>query len=144
MQLFYLIVNYNIDMYSYRKQIQTSEGILPFDTQVIDVLDLSTINLKNRIADVEIKATLYDNANVLSSLLYYRNVQIVDPTASPNYTYQKNSSFLYVPNPSSSGSYFDSNAQYIQSTSTIRITAYNNSSNPVNVYCMVEYKINFY
>jgi hypothetical protein len=131
-------------MYTYRKQIQVSQSINPFSQEVINTLDLSTINLQNRIADVEIKATLYDYANVLSSLLYYRNVQAVDNTANPQYTYQKDSSFLNVPDPSSNGAYFDSNAFYVQSTSTIKIVGYNNSSNPVNVLCIIDYKINFY
>ena len=131
-------------MYTYRKQIQVSQSIDPFTPQTINTLDLSTINLQNRIADVEIKATLYDYANVLSSLLYYRNVQVVDPSATPQYTNNFPSSFLYVPDPLSNGAYFDSNAYYIQSTSTIRIVGYNNSSNPVNVLCIIDYKINFY
>lgn len=131
-------------MYTYRKQIQVSQGINPFSQQIINTLDLSTINLQNRIADVEIKATLYDYANVLSSLLYYRNVQVVDPSATPQYTSVKTTSFLYVPDPSSNGAYFDSNAYYVQSTSTIKIVGYNNSSNSVNVLCIIDYKINFY
>jgi hypothetical protein len=131
-------------MYTYRKQIQVSQSIDPFSQQTINTLDLSTINLQNRIADVEIKATLYDYANVLSSLLYYRNVQAVDGTANPQYTNNFPSSFLIVPDPSSSGAYFDSNAYYIQSTSNIRIVGFNNSSNSVNVSCIIEYKINFY
>jgi hypothetical protein len=131
-------------MYTYRKQIQVSQSIDPFSQQVINTLDLSTINLQNRIADVEIKATLYDYTNVLSSLLYYRNVQVVDSTANPQYTNVKSTSFLNVPDPSSVGAFFDSNAYYVQSTSNIRIVGFNNSSNPVNVLCIIEYKINFY
>jgi hypothetical protein len=131
-------------MYTYRKQIQILEGVLPFDQQIFDTLNLSTINLQNRIADVEIKATLFDSFNVLSSLLYYRNILIVEGTANPQYTNFKSTSFINVPDPSSQGVYFFSNVDYIQSTSTIEIVAYNNSSVPVNFSGMVEYKINFY
>jgi len=129
-------------MYTYRKQIQVSQGILPLSSAVVNTLDLSGL-ATNKIADVEIKATLFDNNNSTSSIIYYRNVQIIDPAAAPGYVFQKDSSFNFTESTILSA-YLSGNAVYNQGTSTIIITAFNSGVAPTNVLCIIDYKINFY
>lgn len=129
-------------MYTYRKQIQVSQGILPLSSAVVNTLDLTGL-ANNKIADVEIKATLFDSNNSTSSIIYYRNVQIIDPAAAPGYTFQKDSSFNFTESTILSA-YLLGNAVYNQGTSTIIITAFNSNVAPANVLCIIDYKINFY
>lgn len=128
-------------MYSYRKRIQVSQGVAPISAAVIDTLNLSGFGV-NKIADVELKVTLFDPINDKASIYYYRNVQIVDPAASPIYFSQNNSKFNYAEDNVNAVYLF--NITYDQGTSNINIIAFNPTVGPVNTLSTIDYKINFY
>lgn len=128
-------------MYSYRKRIQVSQGVAPISAAVIDTLNLSGFGV-NKIADVELKVTLFDPINDKASIYYYRNVQIVDPAAGPIYFNQNNSTFDYAED--NVNAVYLLNVVYSQGTSNLSIEAFNPTSGAVNTLCVVDYKINFY
>lgn len=128
-------------MYTYRKKINVSQGLTPFSATTINVLNLSGLGV-NRIADVEIKVTLFDNINTKSSIYYYRNVQYVDPSAVPSYYSQNNSTFSYQED-NANAAYILS-VSYNQSTSDINIVGFNPTGGLINSISVIDYKINFY
>jgi len=127
-------------MYTYRKQIQLSHSATVgfSDVNVLSLAGIAT----NKIADVEVKATLFDVSNQKSSIIYYRNVQIVDITATVSYTALADSSFAYAEDIVMAASLFD--ITYNQGASSIVIRAVNTTITTINTLCVIDYKINFY
>jgi hypothetical protein len=127
-------------MYTYRKKIQLSHSAT-IGFSDVNILSLSGFGT-NKIADVEVKATLYDVANQKSSIIYYRNVQIVDPAVTVLYTGLADSSFSYAEDNITAAHLFD--ITYNQSSSSIIIRAANTTATTLNTICIIDYKINFY
>lgn len=127
-------------MYTYRKQIQLSHSATVGFSDV-NVLSLAGI-ANNKIADVEVKATLYDVANSKSSIVYYRNVQVVDPAVSISFTSLQDSSFSYAEDNTTAAYLYD--ITYNQGASSIIIRAQNSTGSTLNTLCIIDYKINFY
>ena len=127
-------------MYTYRKKIQVSHSATAGFSS-INTLSLSGFG-SNKIADVEIKATLYDVANSKSSIVYYRKVQVVDPAVTISYTSLQDSSFSYAEDNTTAAYVYD--ITYNQATSSIIIRAQNSTGSTLNTICIIDYKINFY
>ena len=127
-------------MYTYRKKIQISHSAT-VGLSSVNTLSLAGFGV-NKIADVEVKATLYDVANAKTSIVYYRNVQIVDPAVTVSYTGLSDSSFTYAQNTIAAAYLFD--ITYNQSSSSIIIRALNTTAATLNTTCIIDYKINFY
>lgn len=127
-------------MYTYRKKIQLSHAATA-GTSSVNILNLSGL-ATNKIADVEIKATLFDVASSKTSVQYYRYLQVVDPSALPGAGVSNNSSFFYNEDTSTSAYLFS--ISYVQVSSTIAITANNTTGSTRNTICIIDYKINFY
>jgi hypothetical protein len=129
-------------MYTYRKKIELSYSATTGGFSTVNTLSLAGLGV-NRIADVEIKATMYDVANAKSSIIYYRNVQVVDPAVTINYSYTLNdSSFSYAEDNTTAAYLYD--ITYNQGTSSIIIRAQNSTGSTLNTICVIDYKINFY
>lgn len=128
-------------MYTYRKKIQKSHSATLGVVTTVDTLILTGFGT-NKIADVEVKATLFDVANQKSSIVYYRNIQVVDPAALPNAGVSNNSSFSYAEDNTTAAYLF--NVSYNQTTSIITIQANNPTGSTLNTTCIIDYKINFY
>jgi hypothetical protein len=128
-------------MYTYRKKIQKSHSATLGVVTTVDTLILTGFGT-NKIADVEVKATLFDVANQKSSIVYYRNIQVVDPAALPNAGVLNNSSFSYAED-LVTAAYLVS-IIYNQATSTIVVSANNITATTLNTTCIIDYKINFY
>jgi hypothetical protein len=133
-------------MYTYRKQVVIN-AFTPASTSgyVIYELDINNI-AQNKMADVEVIASLSttnDPNNI--STIYYRKLQLVDSTLSPNYSYPpKNSSFNYNLNTSD---LYLSEISYVQSGANngkIQIKTTNPTGTSRTGTCFVHFKINFY
>lgn len=127
-------------MYTYRKKLQLSHSATT-GTSSVNILNLSGL-ATNKIADVEIKATLFDVASSKTSVQYYRYIQVVDPSALPGAGVSNDSSFFYNEDTTTSAYLFT--ISYVQASSTIAITANNITGSTRNTICIVDYKINFY
>jgi hypothetical protein len=135
-------------MYTYRKQVSPNSTTAASTTNfVIYELDLNGI-ATNKMADVEVIASLStanDPNNI--STIYYRKLQLVASTLSPNYSYPpKNSSFNYNLNTSD---LYLSEISYVQSGSgasngNIQIKTTNPTGTSRTGTCFVHFKINFY
>lgn len=135
-------------MYTYRKQVFPNATTAASTSNfVIYSLDLNGI-ATNRMADVEVIASLSttnDPNNI--STIYYRKLQLVDSTLSPNYSYPpKNSSFNYNLNTSD---LYLSEISYVQSggginNGNIQIKTTNPTGTSRTGTCFVHFKINFY
>lgn len=138
-------------MYTYRKQVSPN-STTPASTSgyVIYELDINSI-ATFKMADVEVIASLVttnDPSN--TSTIYYRKLQLVDATLTPNPNYAyppENSSFTYILDVLND--LYLSEISYVQngggaSNGTIQIK----TSNPTFVSrvgtCFVHFKINFY
>jgi hypothetical protein len=128
-------------MYTYRKKIQLSHSATASGFSDINVLSLSGFGI-NKIADVEVKVTAYDVANAKSSIVYYRNVEVIDSAAAPSYYNSNDSSFFYREDTSTAAYVYD--VAYNQTTSNIVIRASNPTATTLNTICIIDYKINFY
>ena len=127
-------------MYTYRKKIQLSHSATA-GTSDINVLSLSGL-AANKIADVEVKTTLFDVANQKSSMVYYRNIQIVDPSVTVSYTTLNDSSFTYAEDNTTAA--FVASVDYVQSGSILVVKCQNSTGSTLNTICVIDYKINFY
>lgn len=135
-------------MYTYRKQVSPNATTAASTSNfVIYSLDLNGITT-NKMADVEVIASLSttnDPNNI--STIYYRKLQLVDSTLSPNYNYPpKNSSFNYNLNTSD---LYLSEISYVQSggginNGNIQIKTTNPTGTSKTGICFVHFKINFY
>ena len=127
-------------MYSYRKKIQLSHAATSGFSS-INNLSLGGFGT-NKIADVEIKATLYDVSNSKASIYYYRQLQIVDPSVTIGAVFSNNSTFSYKETTTTAAYLYD--IYYDQTSSTIIIRASNPTGSTLNTSCIIDYKINFY
>ena len=132
-------------MYTYRKQVVVN-AFTPASTSgyVIYQLDINGI-ATNKMADVEIISSL--NTGGISpnfpSTIYYRKLQLVNQTLSPDYAYSPiNSSFTYVADIFIN--LYLSEISYDQSTGNIQIKTTNPTASPQSGICFVHFKINFY
>lgn len=128
-------------MYTYRKKIQVSHSATASSFSTINTLSLSGFGT-NKIADVEVKVTLYDVSNSKSSIYYYRRLQIVDPSVTIGTVFSNNSTFGYAENTGSAAYVYD--VIYTQASSTLTIRASNPTGTTLNTSCVIDYKINFY
>jgi hypothetical protein len=133
-------------MYTYKKQVSPNATTAASTSNfVIYSLDLNGI-AANKMADVEVIAslsTINDPNNI--STIYYRKLQLVASTLSPNYSYPpKNSSFNYNLNTSD---LYLSEISYVQSGANngkIQIKTTNPTGTSRTGTCFVHFKINFY
>ena len=134
-------------MYTYRKQISPN-STTPASTSgyVIYQLDINSI-AQNKMADVEIIASLYSPDNF--STIYYRKLQLIsgDGILNPNYSGYPagNSSFNYV---TDIGEFlYLSEISYDQNganAGNIQIKTTNPAAESKSGTCFVHFKINFY
>jgi hypothetical protein len=133
-------------MITYRKQVSPNATTAASTTNfVIYELDINSI-ATYKMADVEIIASLSttnDPYNI--STIYYRKLQLVDSTLSPDYSYPpKNSSFTYVADVGAD--LYLSEISYVQSggnAGKIQIKTTNPTASSRNGICFVHFKINF-
>ena len=136
-------------MYTYRKQVSPNANTAASTSNfVIYELDINSI-AAHKMADVEVIASLStanDPNNI--STIYYRKLQLVDSTLSPNYSYPpKNSSFNYVVDVGAD--LYLSEISYVQSgggesNGKIQIKTTNPTGTSKTGTCFVHFKINFY
>jgi hypothetical protein len=132
-------------MYTYRKQVSPDPTTAASTTDyVIYTLDINSI-ATYKMADVEIIASLITDPDRITSTIYYKKLQIVDDTVTPDYSYSPiNSSYTYKQDPAY---LFLSNITYTQSgggKGRIDIKTTNPSGDIATGTCFVHFKINFY
>ena len=135
-------------MYTYRKQVVVN-AFTPASTSgyVIYQLDINGI-ATNKMADVEIISSL--NTGGIgpnnTSTIYYRKLQLVNQTLSPDYSYSPiNSSFTYVLDVGIN--LYLSEISYDQNganAGNIQIKTTNPAAESKSGTCFVHFKINFY
>jgi hypothetical protein len=136
-------------MITYRKQILLNATTAASTTNfVIYQLNINSI-ATYKMADVEIITSLYVNNNV--STIYYRKLQLVDPTLNPSYANPqpiniKNSSFNFVEPPTPTNLYLSeiSYDQNFTNAGNIQIKTTNPTLALQSGNLFAHFKINFY
>ena len=138
-------------MYTYRKQVSPNATTAASTSNfVIYELNINSI-ATYKMADVEVIAslsTVNDPNNI--STIYYRKLQIVDSTLSPDYTYYPiNSSFNYAFATGIDADLYLSEISYVQSgggasNGNIQIKTTNPAATSRTGTCFVHFKINFF
>jgi hypothetical protein len=133
-------------MITYRKQVSPNATTpLGSTDYVIYELNINGIAPK-KMADVEVIASLSttnDPNNI--STIYYRKLQLVDSTLSPNYSYPpENSSFNYAFSTGIDADLYLSEISYVQGAGIIQVKTTNPAATSRTGTCFVHFKINFF
>jgi hypothetical protein len=134
-------------MYTYRKQVLVNATTAASTSNFV-IYELNINSIANyKMADVEVissLSTVNDPNNI--STIYYRKLQIVDSTLTPDYVYYPiNSSFNYVADVGAD--LYLSEISYVQSGASngnIQIKTTNPTFSLRNGICFVHFKINFF